>query len=138
MAPIQISVTLTIDRIAVIWGGTTAGNARIALYRDNGDTPVGGALVVQSASIAKAGTTRKQEFTIAATQLTPGLYWIAIQSDENTSKFERIDLAYEAGGTLTGYYYTLGGYGVFTNPCPASAATAAICPGGYVRVASIP
>lgn len=140
LAPLQILVAMTIDRIGVAWGGTVAGNAIVGLYRDNSDTPVGGVVVVQSASIAKAGTTRKQEFAIADTKLTPGLYWIALESDEATSKFVRFQNSWERGGSLFGCYYIRGGgvYGALTDPCPAVNVTAAYGLGGYVRVKSIP
>jgi hypothetical protein len=102
-----------------------------------GDTPVGGAVVVQSASIAKSGTSRAQEFTIVDTQLLPGLYWVAVRSSEATSKYTRHDLVnWITGGTLIPRYYDAA-YGVLTDPCPAVNALTE-CPGIYVRIKSIP
>jgi hypothetical protein len=138
LTPIQIHVALTIDRLGWIQDTVSAGNVRQGLYRDMGDTPLGGPLVVESASIAKAGTARKMEVTIVPTQLNIGLYWAVLQSDEATSNAVLHATDPCAGGTLVPYYYDRGGgYGAFTNPCPALT-------GGvngilqYVRVKSIP
>lgn len=136
VAPIQIPVTLTIDRLGWIQDNVSAGNVRNGLYRDMGDTPVGGALVVESASIAKAGTLRKMEAVIVDTQLSPGLYWRAIRSDENTSTFAAHGVSYPLGGSLLGGYYDAA-YGAFTNPFPAITPNNN-APGQYVRVRSIP
>jgi hypothetical protein len=112
----------------------------VGIYRDNGDTPVGGAVVVQSASIAKSGTNRTQEFTVATTSLQPGLYWIALVSDENTTKFDRYGVSeFFTGGTFFAAYYDRGGgYGALTDPCPAITALTSMALHAFVRVASVP
>jgi len=78
LIPIDIPVRLTIDKIGWVNSTVTTGNLKVGIYPDNGDTPDGSALTVVSASIAAAGNTQKQEGTIADTQLTPGLYWLAL------------------------------------------------------------
>lgn len=137
LCPLEIPFTVTIDRIGVIWDTPVAGNFRLAIYEDNGDTPAGGALSVESASVAKAGINQAQELTVANTQLTLGLYWLAYNSDEAASVYIRVQ-PFEGlvGGTLITYQYALA-YGAFTDPCPAVASIVSI-PFMYVRVASIP
>lgn len=138
LAPVQIPVNLTIDRLGWLQDAVSAGNVRMGIYRDMGDTPLGGALVVESASVAKAGTARKMELTIAATQLSPGLYWVCVQSDEATSSFTMGSQDMSNGGTiLTCQYDRGGGYGAFTNPCPAITTNAGVAI-QFVRVKSIP
>jgi hypothetical protein len=131
---------MTINKIGIQWGSVSAGNARVGIYRDNGGTPVGGAVVVQSASIAKSAAFLGQEFAIATTKLTKGLYWIAVESDEATSKFYRCGTAFfdPPAFNATGYYDRGGGYGVLTDPCPAVTASNANVPFAYVIVYSVP
>jgi hypothetical protein len=138
IVPIQIPYMVIIDRLAYTLDTVSAGNVRMGLYRDNGDTPVGGALVVESGSVAKAGTGRKQEVTIPNTQLTPGLYWLAVLSDESTTIIYRCDGAYGTGGTLLACYYDIGAYGALTNPCPAITLSNVADFSGYVRVLMVP
>lgn len=116
--PIAIPFKVVVDRILVHYRSPVAGNIQVAIYNDNGDTPVGGSLLISSASVAKTGTFRRHEIAIADTTLNPGLYWGAIQSDENTTVTRReLD---PVASTLQGHYYDPVGY-VFTNPCPATA-----------------
>lgn len=134
LTPIEVPVRMTFDAIVVELGTTFAGNMRLAIYRDNGDTPVGGALIYETASEAKIGT-GKNEIVMPNLTLEPGLYWLAFQSDENTTNMVVEPASFCQGGTLQTYYYALGGYGVFTNPCPAViVGTAAVV---WLRVASI-
>jgi hypothetical protein len=107
-----------------------AGNIRLGLYRDNGDTPAGGALVVETASVALANF--KNEVVIADTVLEPGLYWFALQNDDATPVFITSDQTESLGGTLQCYVFAQG-YGAFTDPCPA-VAFEMYTPLGFVRV----
>lgn len=135
LVPIQVSFTLTIDRLAVIIR-TAVGNIRLCLYEDNGDVPDGGSLVRQSASVAAAAD--KQEVTIADAQLTPGLYWGGIQSDSTTAKAYFYISAMAQGGTLLGRLFDVaGGYGAVPDPCPVTSTTNT-APVMFLRVASTP
>lgn len=137
LMPIQVLFPSTVDRICVIYSGTRAGNMRVGIYTDAGDSPFDGDLVVESASIAKSGTWRHQEFTIAATFLEPGLYWVAIQSDEATTVLLWLDGVGTVPVAHQPYYYDRGGgYGAMTDPCPAVTAInyGPIC---YLRVSSV-
>lgn len=139
LMPVQVLFLSTVDRICVICAAVSAGNMTVGIYEDNGGTPVGGALVVESASLAKPGNFRHVEYTIADTQLVPGLYWVAVESDEATT----ILIDVEMFGGLIGRpiephtYDRAGGYGPLTDPCPATA-NPAHAPLMYLRVASVP
>lgn len=137
LLPIPVFTELIIDRLACCWSAVATGNTRIGLYSDNGAIPDGGALVVESGSIAKTGTNRIQEILVADTLLTPRLYWLGLEGDD-ASQVINIAVNYltETGvaGTLRGRYYDrAGGYGPFTGPCPATVADVAV-EWGYMRV----
>jgi len=139
LVPIEVEARCTVDAIMIyLWQGTVAGNLRVGIYKDGTtpDLPDGGALVVESASVAKAGTWRKQLVTIADTVLEPGLYWLAFQSDEATSivSSERAIFGVDPQHR---YYDRGGGYGAFTNPCPATTSGNIMCPLMFLRVKSI-
>jgi len=120
LIPVEVERKMTIDCICVPLSGTVAGNMRVGVYADNAETPAGGALLVESASVAKAGTYRRQEVAIADLLIEAGLYWLAVQSDEATTILLAEHNAFAIGGTLEGKQYDRGGgYGAFTNPCPA-------------------
>ena len=139
LMPINIPVAMTIESIIVQqFTGVVAGNMRLGIYEDAGDTPATADLVVESASVAKAGTWRSQEVAIASTELEAGVYWIGIQSDEATTELVLTNLWGTTPNSVQPYYYSRsGGYGAFTDPCPA---VTAIDNGPlfYVIVESIP
>jgi len=137
LMPIQVPIRLSVDRIIVFYRGTVAGNIRAGIYEDNGETPQGAALIVESASVAKSGTWRKQEITITETELHPGLYWVAVQSDESTTIMQSEERCFVRGGSLRSYYYDLGSYGPFTDPCPTVSEPAGENPAIMLRVSSV-
>lgn len=117
LIPVEVERKMTIDRICVPLSFPAAGNIRVGVYADNGDTPVGAALIVESASVAK--TQNRQEVVIADTTLEAGLYWFGVQSDEGTTVLISESDSFAIGGTLQGHFYDrVGGYGAFTTPCP--------------------
>lgn len=119
LIPIEIERKMTVDRICVPISTPVAGNIRACIYADNGDTPVGGALIVESASVAKGNPVGRQEIVIVDTTLEAGLYWVAVQSDESTTVLISESDSFSMRGTLKGEFYDIaGGYGAFTNPCP--------------------
>lgn len=138
LAPVQVAETITVDRLCVLPGTVVAGNIRLGLYNDNGLVPDGGALIVETASVAAAAPGR-QEVAIANTRLTPGLYWFAEINDNATLRL----LAAWGGSDTSGASPAPHGkscaqaYGPFTNPCPATA-NHSFCPVGILRIASIP
>lgn len=136
LVPLIVPYLMTVDRIGWINTTPSAGNMRACLYMDNGDIPQGGALIVESASVASPGANRKMEVTIADTQLTPALYWIAMQTsawdDEIANNIDDQSL----GGTLQGYGFDIA-YAAFPDPCPVVAVEAFVW-WAYVRVKSVP
>lgn len=122
LIPVQIEEQCTAEILGhVNETPIVEGNFRQCIYRDGtlGDHPAGGALVVESASVALAAASQKDEVAIASTTLTPGLYWLGMQIDTAGSEFYRPIAAIASGGTLLNYYYDVGGgYGPFTDPCP--------------------
>ena len=130
LTPIIIKERCWINKIYFYIDSVSAGNLTAGIYRDNGATPGGGPLVVESASVAAAGTYRVQAISIALTELTPGLYWVGIESDSTTVVTDRISPSgLVHANFLTEYYYDRsGGYGAFTDPCPTpTALTTAPC-----------
>lgn len=135
--PINIPFTCTVDRI-IYWIATpSAGNVRAGIYPDNGDTPAGSSPLVQSASVAKPAAYNQHAVTIADTQLTPGLHWLALHGDELTTVLYMDNVAPLPGGPMIGYYFDQA-YGVLPDPCPAVTRVPTALPFMYVRVASVP
>ena len=81
-SPIQIPFTCTLDGLIVYHGGVAGGNFYVALYDSVNGQPVNRLAV--SASTLCSGVTRAQyvPFTVAV-RLTPGLYYLALESDNS-------------------------------------------------------
>lgn len=137
--PFQLEYPMTLDRIGMRHG-TANGNFRAAIYADNGDTPVGGALLVESASIAVAWGV--QEIPIGPISLPAGLYWRPVMYDDATDAVLRCSTTtlIDQFGTLGMHEYLRGGgvYGAFVDPCPATVIEDTHPFVGYLRVASVP
>ena len=122
LVPINIPVSFTVDRLLYLVN-VQAGNVRLGLYADNGDAPDGGALIVETASLAMGVGGNKDEKVVAATMCAAGEYWLAIQGDNAGGSMWQGRITISCGGTLfTRQYDLAGGYGAFTNPCPVTAA----------------
>jgi hypothetical protein len=109
----------TVKGVIIRWGGTVAGNVKVGIYADNGDTPQGGALLASSDSVAKSGTDRIQivPFTTPI-QLEAGTYWIAYISDEATSIAYYGIGSYVSGDTdFRRAYYGATSFNL-ADPCP--------------------
>jgi len=114
--PIQIISRIHISRIG--WGvsGVQVGNLRAGIYRDNGDTPVGGALLAEAGPVACGAVWQRQEVAIDVI-LDPGLYWGVIISD-NAPQLLGNSVVCATGGTLqTGWVAQA--FGALPNPYPA-------------------
>jgi len=120
----------------------------VGLYRAGSlgfpDRPDGGALVVETASLAQVGmlTTSLHFLPIADTQLTPGLYFGAVQGDDATGTSGRFQQPGQwssnvGGQVIVGSYYDQG-YGAFTDPCPVTVPNLNTRPWIVMRVKSIP
>lgn len=139
LIPVEVLVRCTVDRIMVHqYEGTCVGNCIVGIYKDGTvvDIPDGGALVVESASVAKAGVNQKQLITIADTVLEPGLYWLAYESDEATTIITSERSVFLVDPSHC-YYDRGGGYGALTNPCPVTTRGHYLCPFMLLRVKSI-
>jgi hypothetical protein len=143
-SPIEIPFTLTIDRLGCTHGGVAAGNFYLALYDSLNEAPVN--RIGVSASTLSAGTQQKQQvpLTVGNLQLTPGLYFLALESDNNTDTFaaycaEWWRFPVNVNNGPSWYQQNLGGYVV-----PPAVATPVFTTlyqkmfGLWVRVVSIP
>ena len=123
LVPIDVLWPVIIDRIIYQVGTTSAGNVRLGIYREGAtvDSPLGAALVVESASVAQLTANYVQMVTVADTLLVPGQYFVGIQGSDATGTCY---LSLDAEGKLANYYDRAGGYGALTDPCPALIAQA--------------
>jgi hypothetical protein len=135
--PINIPFTMTVDRILIVLQGA-AGNGILGIYRDNGFTPVGGALVVQSASTALADGSNY--LVIASTRLTPSLYWIALTNDVGIGNIFHVNnWRMGQGGRLFWCDVNMGVYNPLPDPCPVLNLNASSnFFSAWLRIASIP
>lgn len=124
--PYQVERTLTVNTIAYFRGsGALAGGERVimGIYRDNGDTPTGGALLASTGSVlCAAGTDRSQEIPIGPIQLTGGLYWSAIVSNMGTVNLlgrYSSSVWNVTPSTLHSREYSAGAF-TLLDPCPAT------------------
>jgi len=144
LAPIQVPFRLTVDRIWAMFGTTVISNIAGAIYKDNGDTPVGGARVVQfgSTGMVVADSNRIKGFVIADTALDAKLHWLAIQASASGNWLYLPSARWTAGntGTLQGYRFTVdvGVFPTLTDPCPACTLDATGLWVGGLRVKSVP
>lgn len=138
LKPIIVNFEETVDRLAYI-NRAANGNLIAGIYEDNGDTPAGGSLVKESASVACV--LGVQEVAVTDTSLTEGLYWLAYIFDDVTAQWARSASTniIEDNATLVGKYYDrAGGYGALTDPCPAVATDNNNSIISYMRVKSVP
>lgn len=136
IAPLDISWPIIIDRLIYIVGSTSAGGVRLGLYREGAtaDSPAGAELVVESGSVAQAAASTIQMVTVPQTVLIAAQYFLAIQGNNVTGTFQRTT---DTGLSFGKSYIRGGGYGAFTDPCPA-VATWEIPIGGVRVVQNLP
>lgn len=118
LTPVQIEFLCTVEAIGFITENPVSPFVRMGIYYDNGDTPVGGALIVQGGPLAPV-VNQKNEVVVAATQLVPGLYWIAFISDGDCDVMSPTWQGL-GGGTIVAYWSDNYGYGALPDPCPAA------------------
>ncbi len=135
---INIRHMITIDALYYMVGVASAGNVKMALYRDNGGIPDGGALIAQTASEAQPAADRIHIIPLTtAVQLISGLYWIAIQGDDAAMSYRRI-YAVDPVGVGWGRFDNATTYANFpADPCPATFIFPSP-PSAGVRVLSVP
>lgn len=125
---------LIIDRLCYQVGLASAGNVRLGVYREGAtpESPDGGEVVVESASVAQEAITYFQLVTIAEIHLERGKYFLGIQGDDVTGTFWTVRSP--DGDPCLRYYDH--GYGAFTDPCSATAPISNSID-GTVRVARV-
>ena len=120
LSQLIVPKNLRIDRLAYHVGNVSAGNVRLGLYREGpaAELPDGGAVVVETGSVAQVAVERLQLTVIPSTQLVRGRYWLCVQGDDvtGTYRYQRDD----ANTIGRAYDHP---YGPFTDPCPATFAT---------------
>lgn len=123
LRPFEVEYPLTVDEIT-LFIINAAGNIIQGIYDDGpaGDTPEGGAVLAEHASLAAVGG--GQSVALALTALEEGLYWVAFEASDNAIRIAstNTNTLLEANSTLTQYRYARGGgYGALTDPCPVCA-----------------
>ena len=139
LEPIIIPFTVTVEAIAFVIF-TQNGNVRVGIYPSSSDKPDALNALVDSGSVAVETTANSpQEIAITATQLTAGLYYLALEADNAVAAFASINNTVEtnAGAVRQRYYDRAGGYGAFTSPCPVTATTN-LGPSMYALISSVP
>ena len=128
MIRIELDKAQSVSAINVHNYTTIAGNVTVGIYAEGAtNTPVGGTVLVQSASIAHAGANTLQSFPITATFLPAGAYYVALEVSDATATIGTITATnFSVGQSF--YYDRGGGYGALTDPCPASTATSTNMP----------
>jgi len=112
--PIIIRARMNITQLG--WRvGAAVGNVRSGIYADNGNTPIGGALLIDCGAVAVLPAVSKQEVACVIT-LNPGLYWLAMVNDA-ANQFRGNTVADALGGTLNSLWVAQA-YGALPNPFP--------------------
>jgi len=112
-----------------------AGNVRMGIYADNGNTPDGGALLSETAAGAPVAMGKFEIALPANLQLQRGLYWLVINNNNAALELCQAVAPQQSGGTLFGRRAATA-FGAMPNPCPASAANVAAVM--YCMVVSVP
>lgn len=118
--PFLIPEPITIVKLLAYNGGTAAGNTDIGLYDEVGNQVVG------IAAAAQAGTTAWQEFDIADTTISPGLYYVGLLNTTTTGTY--FAMASKEWGQIMGCYSQAVGAGNLPSPATFAALDAAVVP----------
>lgn len=98
MAEIYVPANVTITGVALFNGSAVAGNVTVGLYDGSGN------FLGKSASTAQAGTDAYQLVPLALT-LTPGTYYVAVQFDDTSARFNSHIFGSFGAGKITGQTY---------------------------------
>jgi hypothetical protein len=137
LAQIEIPRPCTVNGLAYIVGSVSAGNViggLIGPVSRTADTPLGGAVLAQSASTAQSAANNPQALTWTAVHVAAGVYYVALEGSDATGSYMRNGNQVQAPG-LTFTYDRSGGYGALTNPTPAVTSTGSFIPGMLLRLA---
>jgi hypothetical protein len=118
MAECRVPFLTTVTGIAVFNGSVASGNISVGLYDANGY------LLGKSASTAMSGTDAYQKVDLAAAVDVPaGTYYVALQVDNTTARFNTHTLGTFGAGKITS-----GTYGTFIKVTPPTTFTTALGP----------
>ncbi len=126
LTAIWIPRSMVLSRMTeeTVVGGGAGTKFRVGLYQDNGQTPNGGALIVDSGA-QDATAVNANTITFATTQyVQPGMIWAALETGDALIQFRRYNglpsLNDLSGEFLTGCSFDrAGGYGALPATCPA-------------------
>lgn len=122
------------------WIGAAAqGYGRMAIYKDNGNTPEGGKLMLSIPQFAVAGANERQEISTNIF-LPRGLYWVGIVWNNSTTTYYSFPAAYigtASDSTLPFYRFVLTNFtDAFEDTCPTVTVNALSTPLLYLKVYS--
>jgi hypothetical protein len=143
--PFFLPVTTTFDRILMRTGTTYSGTATVRMGIYNSTAGLPSTLVLDAGTVSPVATNVSYQITITQ-QLTPGLYWLAANSQTAATANNYVGIASNQASTFIGqpysnttlmtqYYTQTGVTGAFAN---ASGVTAGTGTGGisvWVRAA---
>jgi len=139
LVPVIVEDWFNLTHICLTWNTPSTGNVKVGLYRANSGTPQGQELVTSSSGIAKSGTSRTQEIDVNDIILKPSVYYVAVLTDESTTKIYRpptTPLFYQS--TWRTYYFNLNYTQSLPSTCPSVTVTTSVIPGanlkGYVII----
>lgn len=137
LAMFALPVPRTVDGIAYVVGGVSAGSVRAGIIGPTAlaaDTPQGALVAVESAAVAQGTINSYQLVPLTPTLLPAGLYYVGLQGSDATGTYQRITNQPQAPA-LSFQYDRAGGFGAFTSPTPAVTETGTLIPGLRVRLA---
>ena len=125
LAPFQVPRLLTIDRIIyrILTQGGASTTVRLGIYPSSLSIPDNQTVLLDAGTFAADAGTGFFERTIADTQLTQGLWFVALETEDTTIVLSRYTTGARTGITAKSwgcYYARVGGYGALTTPCPAT------------------
>lgn len=119
----EVPVGGTYSKVTFINGATIAGDVRIGIYKKTASTLTcaGGTLLIESAATAHAGASSLQTITFPTSiYLEAGTYYFAAQVSDATATIMKLSTNnYQTATGIKERYDLVGGFGPFTNPCPA-------------------
>jgi hypothetical protein len=118
MAEVAVPFLTTVTGIAVFNGSVASGNIQIGLF------DVNGYLLGTTASTAMSGTDAYQSVALSSTVSIPaGTYYVGVQIDNTTARFNTHTLGKFGAGKITG-----GTYGTFNKVTVPTTFTTALGP----------
>jgi hypothetical protein len=99
--PFFVPVTTTFDRIAIRTGTTFSGTASVRLGIYNSSAGLPSTVVLDAGTVSATALSTSYTITISQ-QLTPGVYWLAANSQTAATTNTYIGIGSNGAGTFTG------------------------------------